>query len=100
MKNPVDYDALYGDLIDIAKRLHISFWVRHFKDCHVVYVTHHLESTLVRFTTVEYPHDGGKKIPEWQEWFMDDETADFIAAVDEHRKRIPLQPCDELGWTA
>lgn len=93
-------EHLYTDLIEVAKRLKISFWVEHFDDCHVLHVTHHLTQYLpqhiVRFVLVKYPHKGGCRIV--QHWTVDDEIADFLAAFDEHKKRIPLQPCDEFGY--
>jgi len=100
MKDPAGYDALYGDLIALAKRLHISFNVQWLPDCHMFYVTHHIGDGMVRFVMVEFPFDGEKDKKVLQFWSVDDEIAEFLAAIDSRMGRIPLQPCDELGWTA
>ena len=91
-------EHLYRHLTTLAKSSKLSFRVDWEHDRHVLTVTEHLDDGLVRPCRVIFPHHGGKFVE--SVWNYYGAIRDFIELFDAWHKAHPLQPCDELGYTA
>ena len=88
-------EHLYAYLNEWGKNNKISFWVTWRSDAHVLTVLEH-RGWMCRALHVIYPHHGGCRVID--KWAFDGKPREFVELFDVFRGRIPLQPCDELGY--